>query len=60
MPNNRIVIGLWNPAEDPETAELTIERFGSGKPDVLVNTLSQALQQIARWTQPTTNPSMRM
>jgi predicted PurR-regulated permease PerM len=60
MPNNRIVIGLWNPAEDPETAELTLERFGSGKPDIIVNTLAQALQQIARWTQPTTNSSMRM
>jgi len=60
MPGNRIVIGLWNPAEDPETSELTIERFGSGKPDIIVNTLAQALQQIARWTQHTTNPSMRM
>jgi predicted PurR-regulated permease PerM len=60
MPNNRIVIGLWNPTEDPETAELTIERFGSGKPDIIVNTLAQALIQIARWTQPTSNPSIRM
>jgi hypothetical protein len=60
MPHNRIVIGLWNPTEDPETAELTIERFGSGKPDIIVNTLAQALMQIARWTQPTSNPSIRM
>ena len=60
LPNNRIVIGLWNPAEDAETAELTIERFGPGRPDIIVNTLAQALQQIARWTQPTTNSSMRM
>jgi hypothetical protein len=53
LPNNRIVIGLWNTTNDPDqTPEQTIERFGSGKPTVVVNTLAQALQQVAQWHQP--------
>jgi hypothetical protein len=60
LPNNRIVIGLWNTPEDPEQApELTIERFGNGKPNVIVNTLAQALQQVANWTQSPSYPPMR-
>jgi predicted PurR-regulated permease PerM len=60
LPHNRIVIGLWNPTEDPDqTSELTIERFGSGKPNVVVSTLAQALQQVTHWSQPTSNPHMR-
>jgi predicted PurR-regulated permease PerM len=52
LPHNRIVIGLWSPTEDPDQApELTIERFGNGKPTVVVNTLAQALQQITHWHQ---------
>ncbi len=56
LPYNRIVIGLWNPGEDPDQAsELTIERFGSGKPTVVVNSLAQALRQVTHWSQqPTT------
>jgi predicted PurR-regulated permease PerM len=61
LPHNRIIIGLWNPTEDTDqTSELTIERFGSGKPTVIVNTLAQALQQVTHWSQPTSNPHMRM
>ena len=53
LPENRIVIGLWSPTEDPEaTPELTIERFGNGKPNVVVNTLAQALQQVKQWHHP--------
>ena len=60
LPNNRIIIGLWNPTEDPDqTSELTIERFGPGKPTVVVNTFAQALQQVTSWTQPSILPSMR-
>jgi hypothetical protein len=52
LPENRIVIGLWSPGEDPDQApELTIERFGSGKPTVIVNTMAQALRQVNYWTQ---------
>jgi predicted PurR-regulated permease PerM len=59
LPNNRIIIGLWSPTEDPDqTTELTIERFGPGKPTVVVNTLAQALQQVTSWTQPSILPSM--
>jgi hypothetical protein len=60
LPNNRIIIGLWNTPEDPDQApELTIERFGSGKPNVIVNTLAQALQQVTQWTQSPSYPPMR-
>jgi predicted PurR-regulated permease PerM len=46
LPLNRIVIGFWNNNDDPEQ---TMERFGKGRPTVVVNTLSQALQQITHW-----------
>jgi predicted PurR-regulated permease PerM len=60
LPNNRIIIGLWNSPDDPDQApELTIERFGIGKPNVIVNTLSQALQQVTHWTQSSSIPPMR-
>jgi predicted PurR-regulated permease PerM len=60
LPHNRIIIGLWNAPEDPEQApELSIERFGSGKPNVIVNTLAQALQQVTHWTQSPSHPPMR-
>jgi predicted PurR-regulated permease PerM len=54
LPENRIVIGLWDPNDDPD---LTIERFGSGRPTVVVNSLSQALNQIAQWHRGTTQVS---
>ncbi len=53
LPKNRIVIGLWSPMEDvDQTPEMTIERFGNGKPNVVVNTLAQALQQVKQWHHP--------
>jgi predicted PurR-regulated permease PerM len=62
LPHNRIVIGLWNSPDDPDqTPDLTIERFGSGKPTVIVSTLAQALRQVAIWSQqPARNPAIRM
>jgi hypothetical protein len=62
LPHNRIVIGLWNTPEDPDQApELAIERFGNGKPNVVVSTLAQAVRQITHWhQQPASNPPMRM
>ncbi len=61
LPHNRIVIGLWNPTEDPEQiTEITTERFGSGKPTLIVNSLAQALKQATIWRQqPARNPSVR-
>jgi predicted PurR-regulated permease PerM len=61
LPHNRIVIGLWNIPDDPEqTPDLTIERFGNGKPTVIVNTLAQALKQVNHWhQQPPRNPPVR-
>jgi predicted PurR-regulated permease PerM len=50
LPSNRIIVGLWNSASDlDQTAEQSIERFGSGKPNVVVNSLAQALHQITHW-----------
>jgi predicted PurR-regulated permease PerM len=46
LPANRICIGFWNTADDPDQ---TIERFGNGHPNVVLGTLSQALQQVAQW-----------
>ncbi|WP_353070003.1 AI-2E family transporter [Tunturibacter empetritectus] len=52
LPNNRIVVGLWNSASDQDqTAEQSIERFGSGRPTVVVNSLALALQQVTQWHQ---------
>jgi hypothetical protein len=62
LPHNRIVIGLWNTPDDPDqTPDLTIERFGNGKPTVIVSTLAQALRQVTVWRQqPARNPAIRM
>jgi predicted PurR-regulated permease PerM len=62
LAHNRIVIGLWNPTEDPDqTHDLTVERFGNGKPSVVVNTLAQAVRQVTHWHQEAaSNPRMRM
>jgi predicted PurR-regulated permease PerM len=46
LPTNRICIGFWNSPDDPDQ---TIERFGNGRPTVVLSTLSQALQQVAQW-----------
>jgi predicted PurR-regulated permease PerM len=61
LPHNRIVIGLWNTPDDPDQApDLTLERFGNGRPTVVVNTLAQALQQVTIWhQQPARNPPIR-
>jgi predicted PurR-regulated permease PerM len=62
LPHNRIIIGLWNIPDDPEqTPDLTIERFGNGKPNVIVNSLAKALQQVTHWQeQPASHPHMRI
>jgi len=59
LPHNRIVIGLWNTPEDPDQSpDVMIERFGAGKPNVVVNTLAQALDQVTHWTQPASQSHM--
>jgi predicted PurR-regulated permease PerM len=60
LPHNRIIIGLWNPVEDPDqSSELTIERFGSGKPTVIVTSLSQAIRQVNHWSQSSATATLR-
>jgi predicted PurR-regulated permease PerM len=52
LPRNRIIIGLWNPSEDPDrTQDHTVERFGNGRPTVVVNALAQAVRQVTQWHQ---------
>ncbi len=46
LPRNRILIGLWQSAQD---TELTRERFGSARPDCVVTTLAAAMRQIEQW-----------
>jgi predicted PurR-regulated permease PerM len=62
LPHNRIVIGLWNPTEDSDqTHDLTVERFGNGRPSVVVNTLAQAVRQVTHWHQEAaSHPGMQM
>jgi predicted PurR-regulated permease PerM len=61
LPHNRIVIGLWSPIEDPDQPhDLTLERFGNGRPTVVVNTLAQAVRQVTRWHHEVSNRPMRM
>jgi predicted PurR-regulated permease PerM len=48
LPKNRICIGFWNTADEPDQ---TLERFGHGRPTAVISTLSQALQQVAQWQQ---------
>jgi hypothetical protein len=50
LPQNRIVIGLWSPTEEADrTHEFSADRFGSGRPTLVVNTLAQAVRQISQW-----------
>jgi hypothetical protein len=48
LPENRILIGLWQSGQSPETMR---ERFGSARPDRVVITLADALAQIEQWQQ---------
>jgi predicted PurR-regulated permease PerM len=62
LPENRIVIGIWNPTEDADqTHDLSVERFGSGSPTAVVNTLAQAVRQVTHWhQQAASNPPLRV
>ena len=46
LPENRIAVGLWNSHEDEEEI---LGRFGNARPDVVVETLNQALRQVEAW-----------
>jgi predicted PurR-regulated permease PerM len=48
LPKNRICIGFWNTTDD---LDQIIDRFGQGRPTVVISTLSQALQQVEQWQQ---------
>lgn len=48
LPRNRILIGLWQSAQSPDTMR---ERFGAARPDRVVTSLTAALAQIERWQQ---------
>jgi predicted PurR-regulated permease PerM len=62
LPDNRIVIGIWNTTEDADqTHDLTVQRFGSGSPTAVVNTLAQAVRQVTHWhQQAASNPPLRV
>jgi predicted PurR-regulated permease PerM len=73
LPQNRIVIGFWEATDDPgqisslmpgltadQPSDHMIERFGTGRPTLVVNTLAQALNQIQQWhQQPSTQPVLQ-
>ncbi|HVJ09542.1 MAG TPA: AI-2E family transporter [Acidisarcina sp.] len=47
--DNRIVIGLWNAADDERKQ---ISQFGSGRPDAVLNSLDGVLAKIEEWDSP--------
>ena len=69
LPRNRIVVGFWDKPEDanPPTGQTpeqisdqAIERFGNGRPTLVVNTLTQALTQVELWrSPPSPEPALR-
>ncbi len=46
LPHNRIVIGMWN---SESSGRKSVEQFGSGRPDAVLNTLAEVLAQIQEW-----------
>jgi hypothetical protein len=46
LPQIKILAGIWGAAGDLEKAK---ERFGSARPDRVVTTLAQAVEQIGEW-----------
>jgi predicted PurR-regulated permease PerM len=53
LPHNRMVVGLWDSTEDPERAQ-DLTRFGNARPTAVVNSLAQAVRQVAQWHQEAT------
>jgi predicted PurR-regulated permease PerM len=51
VPSNRILIGLWNTNGDKDVLR---ERFGQARPDFVVSTLREALDQIKECERPQT------
>jgi predicted PurR-regulated permease PerM len=46
LPEIRVLAGIWGFSGDMSKAE---ERFGSARPDAIVSTLTQAIDQIGEW-----------
>jgi hypothetical protein len=46
VPEIKVLAGIWGSNGDPNKA---LDRFGSARPDAIVSTLDQALQQISEW-----------
>lgn len=52
MPDNRIAMALWGSSEDGEEV---LERFGSKRPTVVVETFANAVRQVRTWQRATRN-----
>jgi predicted PurR-regulated permease PerM len=46
LPENRIAVALWNAKEDGDDL---LEHFRAKRPDVVLNTLAQAVRQVTAW-----------
>jgi predicted PurR-regulated permease PerM len=46
LPHNRIVIGMWN---SEATGRKSVEQFGAGRPDAVLNTLAEVLVKVEGW-----------
>ncbi|MBT9330961.1 AI-2E family transporter [Paracidobacterium acidisoli] len=55
LPKNRILVGLWRGAGDPEKIR---ERFGAARPDAVVTTLREALLMIQGGAWPGYEPAL--
>ena len=49
LPHNRVLVGLWGTTGDKEAIR---ERFGNAKPDVIVSTLREAIDQVKEYESP--------
>ena len=47
LPEIKVLAGIWG--YRTAIANKALDRFGSARPDALVSTLAQALQQISKW-----------
>ncbi len=52
MPDNRIAMALWGSTEDGEDL---LERFGTKRPTVVLNSFSNAVRQVRSWRRATRN-----
>src|SRR5258708_16857069 len=54
LPEIKVLVGIWGFNGDRNKAQ---ERFGGARPDALVSSLAQALEQISEWPAQSSGPA---